>query len=384
MMTRIVLLVLDGFGIGSLPDAESYGDAGCNTLQRLAAISKGLTLPNLEQLGLGLLGQFQGIRPMTQPEGCYGKLGFTTRGKHSLAGHWELSGYVIEAGPRPYEAFTKELASGLEVALGQKTLGNCRTVRLEPIAEFGAEHQKSGMPIAWIDTAGTVMLAAHEQVVPPEELYRLAREARRRLKATMPIVRVVAYPFTGQPGQFAVTERRRDFAVEPPGLTLLDHLSQASQLVFGIGKVGDLFSGRGVTRSVPLFQAQAVMDEVIGMFSKAPRGLIYASLPIMSPDLQETVSTLQHVDRRLRDLQECLKVGDVLIITGDHGFDCARPTPGHSREYVPCLVTGPRLARGVNLGTRTTAADLAQTIGEALGATRLPWGDSFLDALQSR
>ena len=384
MMTRIVLLVLDGFGIGSLPDAESYGDAGCNTLQRLAAISKGLTLPNLEQLGLGLLGQFQGIRPMTQPEGCYGKLGFTTRGKHSLAGHWELSGYVIEAGARPYEAFTKELASGLEVALGQKTLGNCRTVRLEPIAEFGAEHQKSGMPIAWIDTAGTVMLAAHEQVVPPEELYRLAREARRRLKATMPIVRVVAYPFTGQPGQFAVTERRRDFAVEPPGLTLLDHLSQASQLVFGVGKVGDLFSGRGVTRSVPLFQAQAVMDEVIGMFSKVPRGLIYASLPIMSPDLQETVSTLQHVDRRLRDLQECLKVGDVLIITGDHGFDCARPTPGHSREYVPCLVTGPRLARGVNLGTRTTAADLAQTIGEALGATRLPWGDSFLDALQSR
>jgi len=228
------------------------------------------------------------------------------------------------------------------------------------------------------------MLAAHEQVVPPEELYRLAREARRRLKATMPIVRVVAYPFAGQAGRFAVTERRRDFAVEPPGLTLLDHLSRASQLVFGVGKVGDLFSGRGVTRSVPLFQAQAVMDEVIGMFSKAPRGLIYANLPIMSPDLQETLGTLHHVDRRLRDLQESLKVGDVLIITGDHGFDCARPNPGHSREYVPCLVTGPRLARGVDLGTRTTAADLGQTIGEALGATRLPWGDSFLDALQSR
>ncbi|MBX3341454.1 MAG: hypothetical protein KF711_07685 [Nitrospira sp.] len=279
-----------------------------------------------------------------------------------------MAGYVIEDGPTPLEAFTSELASGLEAALGQKTLGNCRTVHLEPIAEFGAQHQKSGMPIAWIDTAGTIMLAAHEQVIPPEELYRLAREARRRLKATMPIVRVVAHPFTGQPGQFAITERRRDFAVEAPGLTLLDHLSQASQLVFGVGKVGDLFSGRGVTRSVPLFQAHAVMDEVISMFSKAPRGLIYANLPIMSPDLQDTLSTLQHVDRRLRDLQECLKVGDVLIITGDHGFDCARPNPGHSREYVPCLVTGPRLARGVNLGTRTTAADLAQTIGEALGA----------------
>jgi phosphopentomutase len=181
-----------------------------------------------------------------------------------------------------------------------------------------------------------------------------------------------------------MTARRRDFAVEPPGLTLLDHLSRASQLVIGLGKVGDLFSGRGVTRSVPLFQAEGVMDEVLGMFSKVPRGLIYANLPVINPDLQATLSALQQFDRRLRDLQEGLKTGDVLIITGDHGFDCARPNPGHSREYVPCLVTGPRLARGVDLGTRTTAADLAQTIGEALGATRLPWGDSFLDALQSR
>jgi len=384
MMTRIVLLVLDGFGIGALPDAEAYGDAGCNTLQRLAAITKGLALPNLEQLGLGLLGQFQGIRPMTQPEGCYGVLGFSTKGKHSLSGHWELAGYVIEDGDRPCETFTSELATALEAALGQKTLGNCRAVHLEPIAEFGSQHQKSGMPIAWIDTAGTILLAAHEQVVPAEELYRLAREARKLLKTIVPIVRVVACPFSGQAGRFALTERRRDFAVEPPGLTLLDHLSRASQLVIGVGKVGDLFSGRGVTRSVPLFQAGAVMDEVIGMFSKVPRGLIYANLPVMSPDLQETVATLQQFDRRLRDLQESLKVGDVLIITGDHGFDCARPNPGHSREYVPCLVTGPRLARGVNLGTRSTAADLAQTIGEALGATRLPWGDSFLDALQSR
>jgi phosphopentomutase len=212
----------------------------------------------------------------------------------------------------------------------------------------------------------------------------LAREARKLLKTIVPIVRVVACPFSGQAGRFVLTERRRDFAVEPPGLTLLDHLSRASQLVIGVGKVGDLFSGRGVTRSVPLFQAGAVMDEVIGMFSKVPRGLIYANLPVMSPDLQETVATLQQFDRRLRDLQESLKVGDVLILTGEHGFECARPNPGHSREYVPCLVTGPRLARGVNLGTRPTAADLAQTIGEALGATRLPWGDSFLDALQSR
>lgn len=384
MITRVVLLVLDGFGVGALPDADAYGDGGCNTLQRLAAISKGLALPNLEHLGLGHLGQFQGIRPMAQPEGCFGVLGFSTKGKNSLSGHWELAGYVIEEDERPCETFTDELTTALESALGQKTLGNCRAVSLEPIAEFGRPHQTSGTLIAWIDTTGTIFLAAHEQVVPAEELYRLAREARRLLKQLLPIVRVVACPFVGQPGMFTVTERRRDFAVEPPGLTLLDHLSRASQLVIGVGKVGDLFSGRGVTRSVPLFQAEAVMDEVVGMFSKVPRGLIYANLPVISPDLHATVSTLQQFDRRLRDLQESLKIGDVLIITGDHGFDCARPAPGHSREYVPCLVTGPRLARGVNLGARTTAADLGQTIGEALGAARLSWGDSFLDALHSR
>lgn len=384
MITRIVLLVLDGLGIGALPDADSYGDGGCNTLQRLAAISKGLALPNLEQLGLGHLGQFQGIRPMVQPEGCFGRLGFATKGKNSLSGHWELAGYLIEEDVRPCETFTDELQTALEVSLGQKTLGNCRAVSLEPIDGFGGQHQKSGSPIAWIDRTGTIFLAAHEQVVPPEELYRLAREARKVLKQQLSIVRVVACPFAGRQGTWAVTGRRRDFAVEPPGLTLLDHLSRASQLVMGIGKVGDLFSGRGVTRSVTLFQPEAVMDEVVGLFSKVPRGLIYANLPVIGSDLQTTVSALQQFDRRLRDLQECLKIGDVLIITGDHGFDCARPTPGHSREYVPCLVTGPRLARGVNLGTRQTAADLGQTIGEALGATRLPWGDSFLDALHSR
>ncbi|MBA2485958.1 MAG: phosphopentomutase [Nitrospira sp.] len=384
MMTRIVLLVLDGFGIGALPDANSYGDGGCNTLQRLAAIFKELALPNLERLGLGHLGQFHGIRPMVQPEGCFGALGFTTIGKNSLSGHWELAGCLIEAGERPCETFTAELTTALEAALGQKTLGNCRAVSLEPVAEFGGQHQKSGSPIAWIDTTGTIFLGAHEKVTPVEELYRWAREARKFLKQLMPVVRVVACPFVGEPGTLTVTERRRDFAVEPPGLTLLDHLSRASQLVIGVGKVGDLFSGRGVTRSVPLFQPEAVMDEVIGMFSKVPRGLIYANLPVISPDLHNTVSALQQFDRRLRDLQECLKIGDALIITGDHGFDCARPAPGHSREYVPCLVIGPRLARGVNLGIRTTAADLGQTIGEALGAIRLPWGDSFLDALRSR
>lgn len=383
MITRILLLVVDGLGVGELPDAAAYGDGGCNTLQRLAATADGLFVPNLEQLGLGHLGSFRGIRPIAQPEGCFGRLGFLTKGKNSLTGHWELAGYVIEEDYQPCSSFTSELATALEAAIGQKTVGNGTAVGTELIPELDSRHRASSMPIAWVDSTGTIYLAAHEQVIPAEQLYKLAREARRLLKGLAPVIRVVAYPFGGRPGHVVLSDRRRDFAVEPAGPTLLDQLSRASQPVIGVGKVGDLFSGRGVTRSIPLMQPEAVMDEIVGMFTKVPRGLIYVSLSLLSLDLNATVAALQHFDRRLRELQELLKQGDLLIITGDHGFDCARPKPGHSREYVPCLVTGPKLARGVNFGTRASAADLAQTIGEALNATRLPWGDSFLDALRS-
>jgi phosphopentomutase len=383
MITRIIVLVVDGLGVGALPDAGAYGDAGCNTLERLAAMADGLALPNLEQLGLGHLGSFRGIRRIAQPEGCFGQLGFITKGKNSLTGFWELAGFVIEHESQPSTTFTPELATALEAAIGQKTVGNRMVLGTEWISEVDAQHRKSGMPIAWIDETGTIFLAAHEHIISADELYRLAREARRLLKSLTPIVRVVAYPYSGPPGHVQLSDRRRDFAVEPPGPTLLDQLSRASQLVITLGKVGDLFSGRGVTRTISVSQPEVVMDEIAGMFSKVPRGLIFANLSLLSFDLHATVASLQQFDRRLRELQQSLKQGDVLIVTADHGFDCARPTPGHSREYVPCLVTGPRLARGVNLGTRPSAADLGQTIGEALGATRLPWGDSFLDSLRA-
>ena len=217
-------------------DAESYGDGGCNTLQRLAAINKGLALPNLEQLGLGHLGQFQGIRPMVQPEGCFGSLGFATRGKNSLTGHWEMAGYVIETDHGPCETFTTELTTALEAALGQKTLGNCRAVSLEPIAEFGGQHLTPA-PRSLDRYHGTVFLAAHEQVMPVDELYRLAREARKVLKQLVPIVRVVACPSSSvSPGGLTVTERRRDLAVETAGSDVTRSLSRASQLVIGSGR----------------------------------------------------------------------------------------------------------------------------------------------------
>lgn len=383
MINRIFLLVLDGLGIGSLPDADQYGDADCNTLAHLCEAAGGVSLPNLENLGLGHLGEFAGVRAIAQPEGCFGRLGFASKGKDSLAGHWEIACWPLQEETGVRSGFTPAVAEMIEAAIGRKTLGNRVLSVVDPVGELIAEHKRSGSPIAWIDDVGAIHLAAHSAVVPVEELYRMGRDVRRAVKPMFPVVRIITHPFNHYAGSLTSEERRRHFATEPPGPTLFDELSRASQLMIGIGKVGDLFSGRGVTRSTLVSGYREALDEVLQLFSRVPRGLLVANLEILSPGLDDSVQALQEVDRRLAEFQKKLKPGDALVITADHGCDMSRPAPGHSREYVPLLITGPKMARGVNLGTRPTAADLGQTIGEALGVARIPVGNSFLDSLRA-
>ena len=382
MITRVFLLVLDGLGVGALPDARRDGDADADTLGHLCEAAGGVCLPNLENLGLGHLGKFSGVRPIAQPEGCFGRLGFVSKGKDSLSKHWEIACWPLEEENGVQPAFTPVLTEMIEEAIGQKTLGNRVLSRFDRFDELVAEHRRSGSPIAWIDDVGVIHLAAHDALIPVEDLYRMARDIRRIAKAKFPVVRVVAQPFNSYAGSFTSGERRRHFATEPGGPTLLDQLIRASQLVMGIGKVGDLFSGRGITRSTLVSGYREALDEALGLFGRVPRGLVFANLELLSPSLDETVRALQEVDRKLAEFQTKLQKGDLLVITADHGYDMSRPTPGHCREYAPLLITGPKLARGVNLGIRPTAADLGQTIGEALGAVRIPVGDSFLDSLR--
>jgi len=388
MIQRVILIVLDGVGVGELPDAAEYGDVGSNTLAHVAEAVGGLALPNLEALGLGHIGHFAGIRTMGQPDGCFGRMGQLSKGKDSTAGHWEMAGILLEE-PFPIypRGFPKEMLDLFEQASGRKVLGNRAASGTEIIQELGEEHMRTGAPIVYTSTDSVFQIAAHERVVPVEELYRVCRAARKLLKPPHQVARVIARPFIGEPGLFVRTERRRDFSVEPPSPTLLDILKSSGQLIVGIGKIEDLFNGRGLTRSIHTGNNAAGMDETVRLLKTMPRGLIFVNLVDFDTlyghrnNPPGYAKALQEFDARLPALLDAVRPGDLLCVTADHGNDPTTPGTDHSREYVPLLLFGPRLAQGVNLGTRRTFADLGQTVAEALGAPRLDCGESFLDAL---
>ena len=382
MINRVILLVIDGLGVGAMPDAADYDDAGANTVVHLADAVDGLSLPNLEMLGLGHVASIKGVRTMAQPTGSFGRLGFLSAGKDSVMGYWESSGVVHGSGGSLYASgIPTHVMSALEEALGRKLIEQRPAPIMTVLGESGDDHLRSGAPIAWTDGGRTCHIAVHETVMPAAEFYQRCRDVRKAFKSTDAPARIVGHRFTGEGVAWKINGRK-DIVSEPPGLTMLDVLNRSSQITMGVGKVYDLFSGRGFTKAFPALTATAAFDEGIRIMSKLPRGLLYVSLNLMPDDSAAAASALQAFDRRLPDLFDKLRVGDLVMITSDHGRDLSRPGKMPTREYVPVLVTGPKLAHGVNLGTRTTAADLGQTVVDALRAERLPVGDSFFEALR--
>ena len=384
MINRVILLVVDGLGIGAMPDAAAYGDAGANTLMHLADAVQGLTLPNLEALGLGHVTSIKGVRTMAQPQGCFGRLGFTSQGKDSVTGYWEMSGVILESTASPFgSGIPAEIVAALEQAWGRKAIGNRLSTLSEMLREYGDEHLACGAPIVWTDGGRTCHAAVHETVMSQTDFTQRCRAARKSIQRDGMLIRIVAHPFTGGAGAFTTIPGRKDIIQEPPGLTMLDVLNRSSQIIMGLGKVSDLFSGRGFTRALPTPSAEAAFDETIRWLDQVPRGLLYISLDVMPlTGLDAAATALQEFDRWVPELCDKLRAGDLVMITSDHGRDVSRPGAMSTREYVPLLVTGPKLAQGVNLGTRSTAADLGQTIVDALRADRLPVGESFLEALR--
>jgi phosphopentomutase len=383
MINRVILLVVDGLGVGALPDGVDYGDADAHTLVHLAETVDGLNLPNFEMLGVGHIAPMKGVRAMVQPNGSFGRLGFAAPGKDSVVGYWEIGGVIQkEAGTACGSGVPTRIVDIVEQLLGRKSIGRGISSIGVMLRRHSMEHMATGAPILWTDGGNTCFVAMHESIMAQVELHQRCREIRKAVKDAGTSVRIVAQPVAGGHDLLRPHAGRKDFVMEPPGVTMLDVLSRSGQIAMGVGKVYDLFSGRGFTKSFPAASGTAAFDEVIGMLTKVPRGFICASLDLLSEDAVQSAAAVQAFDSRLPDLFEKLRLGDMVIVTGDHGRDFSLPGRTSTREYVPVLVTGPKLAQGVDLGTRTTAADVGQTIVEALRAERLPVGESFLDALR--
>ena len=385
MIRRVVLMVLDGVGVGELPDAALYGDAGSNTLVHTARAAGGLSLPHLNHLGLGRLAPVAGLDPVPAPAGCYGRMAERSPGKDTMTGHWEMAGLILD---RPFpvypEGFPPEVIRPFEARIGRRVLGNRPASGTAIIEELGAEHLATGRPIVYTSADSVFQIAAHEGVIPVEELYRMCAIAREILVGEHAVGRVIARPFTGTPGSFRRTPRRRDFPLPPPRPTLLDRLAARGLEVVAVGKVYDLFAGRGITRAVPAAGNAELFARTLEALSATRAGLVLTNLVDFDTlyghrnDAAGFAAALEDFDRRLPELLGTLTGNDLLIITADHGCDPTTPSTDHSREYVPLLVYGPGVRSGVDLGTRETFADLGATVAEIFGV-EAPAGTSFLN-----
>ena len=382
---RIIWIVLDSVGIGVLPDAAEYDDAGRNTLGHIAR-SRALTLPNLVRLGLANIAPLDHLTPPAIPEGCYGKGATHSPGKDTTTGHWEMAGiWLPQAFPVYKHGFPRELIEQFERAIGRKTIGNKPASGTEIIKELGEEHIRTGFPIVYTSGDSVFQIAAHEDVIPIAELYRMCEIARKMLDGPHKVGRVIARPFTGTLGNFRRTERRHDYAVEPPYPMLMDVLAERNVPIFGIGKIHDIYNGRGVGRYITTRNNADGMQKLHATLGEQKTGLVFANLVDFDmlyghrKDVEGFAQSLEEFDVLLAPLLRAMAARDLLMITADHGCDPdpAWPTTDHSREYVPIVTSSPAGKRGVNLGVRDTLADMGQTIADNFGGA-IPHGKSFL------
>jgi phosphopentomutase len=387
--SRVIWIVLDSVGVGPLPDAAEYGDAGRNTLGHIAC-SRPLALPNLVRLGLANIEPLAHLTPPQTPAGYFGKGATRSPGKDTTTGHWEMAGIWLDQ-PFPVykQGFPRELIEEFERAIGRKVIGNKPASGTEILKELGEEHIRTGFPIVYTSGDSVFQIAAHEDVIPVPELYRMCEIARKMLDGPNRVGRVIARPFTGSSGSFRRTERRHDYAVDPPKPMLLDVLATLGVPVFGIGKIHDIYNGRGLENFVTTKSNADGMEKLDAALAQQASGLIFANLVDFDmlyghrKDVQGFARALEEFDVWLGPFLGPLKTSDLLLITADHGCDPdpAWPTTDHSREYVPILAYSGALRTGGNLGVRTTLADMGQTVAQNFGGV-IPHGASFLGELQ--
>jgi len=384
MIRRALLIVLDGVGAGANPDAAAYGDAGASSLEHCAQAVGGLALPNLGSIGLGNITPLAGTPPRDDIRGCYGRMASTAAGKDSTTGHWEMTGVVLHTPLPTYpHGFPADLVTQFEQAIGRKVLGNVVASGTEVIKMLGEEHVRTGSPILYTSADSVFQLAAHQAVIPLAELYAMCETARGMLTGKNAVGRVIARPFIGSTGAFTRTEHRRDFSLAPLGTTLLDLLKDAGKDVIGLGKIEDLFAGRGLTQADHTETNQDGMAATLRWLERDFAGLLFVNLVEFDMlwghrrDSHGYAEALRAVDGWFAQVQQAMRPDDVIFFTADHGVDPTYRGTDHTRECVPLLAYGQALTNGVSLGTRPTFADLGQTLAHIFGVGPLEAGTSF-------
>src|SRR5215217_324410 len=381
---RVLLIVLDGAGIGAMPDAPEWGDAGSDTFGHILD-SREVRLPNLQRYGLGNIRSLQALPPLDHLRGSYGRCALRSNGKDTATGHWEMAGIILEQAfptypngfpPVVIDNFIKETSvPGI--------LGNIPASGTEIIKVLGEEHVKTGKPIVYTSADSVFQIAAHEEVIPLDRLYEICEIARRILDGEHKVGRVIARPFLGQPGAFYRTENRHDYAVPPPRENLLPALADEDLDVVCIGKIASIYDSLGVTQDLTAKNNEQSIDQTIKALKDSTRGLIFSNLVDFDMlyghrrDTEGYAKALEHFDSHLPEIESAMRDGDVMMITADHGNDPTFPGSDHTREYAPLLVYGKNARPGINLGTRDSLADIGQTIAHNFGL-RLTAGESFL------
>ncbi len=378
-MKKAIIIVLDGVGIGELPDAEKYGDKGNNTLVNLKKAIPDLTLPNMCKLGLGNIEGADIFGADENPQGLYGRLAEHSAGKDTTTGHWEIAGVWLDKPFPTYpNGFGEDIILPFEEAIGRKIIGNCVASGTKIINEFGDEHIKTGCPIVYTSADSVFQIAAHEDIIPVEALYEYCKIARKMLS----VGRVIARPFTGTRGNYTRTERRKDFSLDPPKPTLLDYVKKAGLECACVGKIEDIFANRGITRSVHTTNNAEGIEQTVKFIKEDFGGLIFTNLVDTDMlyghrnDIRGFASALEYFDSKLPEIMSAMKKEDILFITADHGCDPTTESTDHSREYIFLLGYGNLPVK--NIGTRSTFADIAATVAKYLDIKAEIKGESFI------
>ncbi len=389
ILQRTIIIILDSVGIGELPDADQYGDVGAHTLGNMAREVGGLDIPNLEKLGLGKIDDIEGVDSDIKAEGIYGKMAEASVGKDTTTGHWELAGLISRrAFPTYPDGFPDEVIEPFKDAIGRGILGNKTASGTVIIEELVEEHFETGYPIVYTSADSVFQIAAHEEVIPLEELYEMCEKARDILTDEHAVARVIARPFVGEPGKLERTDDRKDYSLAPPGKTLLNSFEKSGERVIGIGKIIDIFAEDGVTEYDHTINNMKCVDITLDYMSREESGLIFTNLVEYDMvyghrrNVEGYYQALQDFDERLPEILDSLRKDDMLVIAADHGCDPTYSGTDHTREYVPLLMVGEKLKNNYDLGTRDSYADMAATIAD-LHDIELPEdGSSFAEEIK--